>query len=119
MSKNVQSVILSSAFAGLLAGAVACGGKTEKPVEGAAPAAEKVEAPAPTPTEEVEPTEAPVDGDAAVPTDVTTGEQPAAIPAHECKGKNECKGQGGCAVAGQNDCKGKNECKGKGGCKTS
>ena len=43
----------------------------------------------------------------------------AEIPAHACKGKNECKGQGGCAVKDQNDCKGKNPCKGKGGCKTA
>jgi hypothetical protein len=33
-----------------------------------------------------------------------------------CKGMNECKGKGGCAVAGKNDCQGKNECKGQGGC---
>jgi hypothetical protein len=33
-----------------------------------------------------------------------------------CKGLNECKGKGGCAVPGKNDCAGKNECKGKGGC---
>lgn len=36
---------------------------------------------------------------------------------HECKGKNACKGHGGCA-AGDNGCKGKNSCKGKGGCNT-
>jgi hypothetical protein len=33
-----------------------------------------------------------------------------------CKGLNECKGKGGCAVPGKNDCAGKNECKAKGGC---
>ncbi|MCA9639706.1 MAG: hypothetical protein KC492_03400 [Myxococcales bacterium] len=33
-----------------------------------------------------------------------------------CRGRNECKGLGGCAVAGANDCRGKNECKGLGGC---
>jgi hypothetical protein len=37
---------------------------------------------------------------------------------HACKGKNECKGQGGCKT-GDAGCKGKNSCKGKGGCKTS
>ena len=47
------------------------------------------------------------------------GEQGGAVAAHECKGKNACKGQGGCGVEGQNDCKGKNPCKGKGGCKVS
>jgi hypothetical protein len=38
---------------------------------------------------------------------------------HDCAGKNACKGKGGCdAVASKHGCKGKNECKGKGGCKT-
>jgi hypothetical protein len=36
---------------------------------------------------------------------------------HSCKGKNDCKGQGGCKT-GDNGCKGKNSCKGKGGCAT-
>jgi hypothetical protein len=34
------------------------------------------------------------------------------LPKHSCKGKNDCKGQGG----GKNP--GKNDCKGKGGCAT-
>lgn len=34
---------------------------------------------------------------------------------HECKGKNACKGQGGCGTS-SHDCKGKNACKGQGGC---
>ena len=34
---------------------------------------------------------------------------------HDCKEKNDCKGQGGCS-SGDNGCKGKNSCKGKGGC---
>jgi hypothetical protein len=34
---------------------------------------------------------------------------------HDCKGKNSCKGKGGCA-SGDNGCQGKNSCKGKGGC---
>ncbi len=33
-----------------------------------------------------------------------------------CKGMNECKGQGGCGMAGSHACKGMNECKGQGGC---
>lgn len=36
---------------------------------------------------------------------------------HDCKGKNACKGQGGCD-SGDGGCKGKNSCKGKGGCAT-
>lgn len=34
------------------------------------------------------------------------------LPKHSCKGKNDCKGQGGGKNAG------KNSCKGKGGCAT-
>ena len=52
---------------------------------------------------------------------------------HSCKGKNDCKGQGGgdakhagknsCkgkggCKSGDNGCKGQNSCKGKGGCAT-
>jgi hypothetical protein len=33
-----------------------------------------------------------------------------------CKGMNDCKGKGGCAVESQHECAGKNECKGLGGC---
>ncbi|HVU02030.1 MAG TPA: hypothetical protein VHE30_09770 [Polyangiaceae bacterium] len=33
-----------------------------------------------------------------------------------CKGLNDCKGKGGCSVAGKHECAGKNECKGQGGC---
>jgi hypothetical protein len=35
-------------------------------------------------------------------------------PKHACKGKNDCKGQGG----GDKKHAGKNDCKGKGGCAT-
>lgn len=108
MSKNVQSVILTSALAGLVAGAIACGKKAEP--EAPAPAA-ATEAPAPAAPAEMTRTAEMGGGTSAV--------NPAAIPAHECKTMNECKGQGGCSVAGQNECKGQNPCKGKGGCKTS
>ena len=37
---------------------------------------------------------------------------------HSCKGKNDCKGTGGCST-GDQGCKGKNTCKGNGGCNTS
>ncbi len=36
---------------------------------------------------------------------------------HGCKGKNECKGKGGCKTD-KHACKGKNDCKGQGGCAT-
>jgi hypothetical protein len=104
MSNKLQSTVLSSALAGLMAGAmVACGGQQaaetpEKPV-----AEEHAEEKAP----------------AAVAPKADEGEQAGGHAAHECKGHNECKGQGGCAVEGQNDCKGKNPCKGKGGCKVA
>jgi hypothetical protein len=35
-----------------------------------------------------------------------------------CKGLNECKGKGGCEVAGRSSCRGQNECKGMGGCRS-
>jgi heat shock protein HslJ len=41
-----------------------------------------------------------------------------ATPKHDCKGMNQCKGQGGCNT-GDMGCKAKNSCKGKGGCKTN
>jgi hypothetical protein len=41
----------------------------------------------------------------------------AKVPKHSCKGKNDCKGEGGCKSS-DNGCKGKNSCKGKGGCAT-
>jgi hypothetical protein len=45
------------------------------------------------------------------------GEQTAAAGEKACcKGQNECKGKGGCAVEGKHGCAGSNECKGKGGC---
>jgi hypothetical protein len=33
-----------------------------------------------------------------------------AAPKHSCKGKNDCKGQGGGKNAGKNSCKGKGNC---------
>jgi hypothetical protein len=39
------------------------------------------------------------------------------VEKHACKGKNTCKGNGGCST-GDQGCKGKNTCKGKGGCAT-
>jgi len=42
---------------------------------------------------------------------VAQTQQPA-LPKHSCKGKNDCKGQGGgdAKHAGKNDCKGKGAC---------
>lgn len=35
---------------------------------------------------------------------------PKPLPKHSCKGKNDCKGQGGGKNAGKNSCKGKGDC---------
>jgi hypothetical protein len=99
-----RTALFQTALSGLVAGTLAaCGGS-----ETTAPATDEaaVTEPAPAPAEPMTAT-------------ATEGAQPAALPAHECKGHNECSGQGGCKVEGQNDCRGKNPCKGKGGCKTA
>jgi len=36
--------------------------------------------------------------------------QKTALPKHSCKGKNDCKGQGGGKNAGKNSCKGQGDC---------
>jgi hypothetical protein len=38
------------------------------------------------------------------------GQDTPALPKHSCKGKNDCKGQGGGKHPGKNDCKGKGGC---------
>jgi hypothetical protein len=38
------------------------------------------------------------------------GQDAPATAKHACKGKNDCKGQGGGKHAGKNDCKGKGGC---------
>jgi hypothetical protein len=98
------SVLARAAASGMLLGAaLACGGQQAEPA-----------APKPV-TIQSSPEEASPE----------SRNETAALPAREeksdpncCAGKNECKGLGGCAIAGANDCAGKNECKGKGGCKT-
>ncbi len=37
-------------------------------------------------------------------------------PCDACRGRNDCKGLGGCKVAGQHDCAKLNDCKSLGGC---
>jgi len=88
MSSNISKSIAQAASAGLMLGAMtaACGGTAPPPT---------------APTASAEP-EAVLPG--------------AGAGAKECcKGKNECKGQGGCKTA-TNECAGLNECKLKGGC---
>ena len=43
------------------------------------------------------------------------GKNECATAKHDCKGKNDCKSQGGCKTDA-NECNSKNACKGKGGC---
>jgi len=98
MSLSVSKGLAFTAAAGLVAGLAGCGEKKE----------------AKDPTAEGGATEpAPVGTEAAA---EGAGEGAEAAAKDCCKGKNECKGKGLCAVEGANDCKGKNECKGKGGC---
>jgi hypothetical protein len=107
MNRSLHDAFAAAALAGLVAGTLtACGGD-------APPAADHG-----AKTEHAAKPEAKPE---ATPDATTAAAAPAAQPAggasHACKGLNECKGQGGCAVPGQNECAGKNPCKAKGGCK--
>ena len=100
MSKDLHSVIIGSALAGLLAGVVGCAGEPVAPPK----PAEVVAAPAPPPP-------------APVVAPVEAGQTAAnGVALHDCATKNACKGQGGCKTAA-NGCAGQNACKGQGGCK--
>jgi len=46
-------------------------------------------------------------GDAGI---LLVGQDTPSAPKHSCKGKNDCKGQGGGKHPGKNDCKGKGGC---------
>jgi hypothetical protein len=105
MSKNLHTLLISNALIGLLAGSAmltACGGTPNTEPETAAE---------PTPAAE-EATPAATEAASA------EGDQAAKAAGHACKGMNECKGMGGCAVEGANGCTGHNDCKGAGGCCT-
>ncbi len=103
---SLSDSLLKSALIGLTAGTVmACGPKNAAPAPAAAAVHEEQAASEPM-------------ADETMPASMEGGEQEAAIPAHACKGMNECSGQGGCGVEGQNECRGLNPCAGKGGCST-
>jgi hypothetical protein len=105
MTRELQQLLLSAAIVGLTAGAAGCGSSPSSEPAGALEAkAGKGKA------------KHQAAGHPAGEATAADATQPAAPAAHTCAGKNECKGQGGCKVAGQNDCKGQNPCKGKGGC---
>lgn len=97
MKSHFSTAIATAAAAGLM-GAVACGGSsTPEPETPEAPAAEAPSEAASPPQEHAE--------------------KHAVADAKDCcKGMNDCKGKGGCAVEGKNGCQGQNECKGQGGC---
>jgi hypothetical protein len=89
-TNSVSSLALAAAFAGLLGGTTAR--LNAQPVSG--------------------------HSDATTSTSVNAGvlvaQDAPALPKHSCKGKNDCKGQGG----GDAKHAGKNSCKGKGACAT-
>ena len=104
MKFDFTKTVAALAVAGLTS-VVACGGSTP---EAAAPEA---------PAESAEAAEAAPAADGAAPAaEGAEGASATAAGKECCKGLNECKGKGGCAVEGKNECKGTNECKGKGGC---
>lgn len=117
MSSNLHSVVIGSALAGLLA---ACGGEADHaPAAGHEAATEHGAKPADAALVKTEDAHAAKDAhDAAGVGAKTEGAQTVVngVTLHDCAGKNECKGQGGCKTA-TNSCAGGNECKGKGGCK--
>jgi len=83
MKNTTQTLALAAAFAGLL------GGTTAR--MNAQPVAHN--------------------DSAAVSQDLAgTAAQTPAPAKHSCKGKNDCKGQGGGKNAGKNSCKGKGDC---------
>lgn len=103
MKLDFAKTVAALAVAGLTA---ACGGSTP-PAESPEAPVESAEAAEGAPTGEAE---------AAQSAPEAEGESATAEGKECCKGMNDCKGKGGCAVEGKNDCKGQNECKGQGGC---
>ena len=100
---KISHSLLVAAIGGIALGATACGGSMPS-----APGVTDPSAAMPS---------TPSAPSAAMPaTPGATSATPAAK--HACKGKNDCKGQGGCKTD-KNSCKGQNACKGQGGCKTA
>jgi len=100
---------------GLLAGLASCAGSTSAQ-SSLEPVAE-VQISAPPPAASTAYRQAlppPVAASASAPV-----EKACCRDVHDCRGKNQCKGLGGCQVGSQSACKGQNSCKGLGGCKTS
>ncbi len=85
---SVSSLALAAAFAGLLGGATA---RLNAELGSANAGASATTA-------------------SATPGILLAGQDQPAPPKHSCKGKNDCKGQGGGKNPGQNSCKGKGDC---------
>jgi hypothetical protein len=84
MKNSTQSLALAAAFAGLLGGTAVRMNAQTAPVNN-------------TPTTTVH-------------AGVLIAQDKPDLPKHSCKGKNDCKGQGGGKHPGKNDCKGKGGC---------
>lgn len=52
----------------------------------------------------------PSNGGATASAGVAVAQDAPAVAKHSCKGKNDCKGQGGGKHPGKNSCKGKGDC---------
>ncbi len=88
MKNTAQSLALAAAFAGLLGGtSVRLNAQPVASQQDGTPSAQQ----------------APAAG-------VLLAQSTTTPPKHSCKGKNDCKGQGGGKNAGKNDCKGKGGC---------
>jgi hypothetical protein len=86
-TNTVSALALAAAFAGIL------GGTTAR--LNAQPASNRSDATANT---------------SATPGVLLVAQDQDQLPKHSCKGKNDCKGQGGGKHPGKNSCKGKGDC---------
>jgi hypothetical protein len=87
MKNSTQSLALAAAFAGLLGGTTVRVNAQSVPSNGAPTVSESSQAGT-----------------------LVTASSFQDTTKHSCKGKNDCKGQGGGKNAGKNDCKGKGDC---------
>ena len=87
MKNSAQSLALAAAFAGLLGGTTIRLNAQPVPSNGTPASSQSVHAGV-----------------------LLVGQDTPALPKHSCKGKNDCKGQGGGKHPGKNDCKGKGGC---------
>jgi hypothetical protein len=114
MATDRGTALALSASAGILAAAGGCaatsaGPSGPQPMPEYPPLADTADGGAPVKAARPEPTTTSVAG--------STSRGAVRLRSKDCcKGRNECKGKGGCKTA-NNACKGQNQCKGQGGCK--